>query len=161
MRWLAVWIGLGVGASVQAESVQLKYSPACILQAVAVHRKVTLDRAKPLPKIYLSSQTALEDFQDAVELQWGERPLVFTNVYAATPNAIFLVNDSSNLINGRTLDDVLAHELTHYLQVAYMGADPKMSTDGDETEATTVQHWFRETYMETNKSPCAEMMAGI
>ncbi|MBI4374950.1 MAG: hypothetical protein HY549_00720 [Elusimicrobia bacterium] len=54
----------------------------------------------------------------------------------------------------RSIDDSLAHELAHFIQVRYRGArleqDPML-----EEEAIHVQVWFRETFVPDGAdSPC-------
>jgi hypothetical protein len=46
----------------------------------------------------------------------------------------------------RFIDDSLAHELTHYVQVKYQGWVLDGMDDSIELNAIEVQTWFRETY---------------
>ncbi|MDE2291964.1 MAG: hypothetical protein KGL53_07765, partial [Elusimicrobia bacterium] len=58
--------------------------------------------------------------------------------------------------NGRTIDDSIAHEFTHYVQYRYQGA--KFGDDQDilEQGAIDVQEWFRAAYMDAGRPACSE-----
>lgn len=141
--------------SANAEPVALKIDATCAFQAVAGRMKITIAKDIELPKVYLASDIALSFFQDVIEAEWLFRPDVVTNVFAPKANAIFLTNEGEVYkAHGRFLEDSLAHELAHFIQVRYFGATPG-NDDAFEDEAVRVQTWFREVYMKTGKSPCA------
>lgn len=136
-----------------SDVVELKYPLACTLEVIAEHMGIALG-SEPLPEIRVASQTTLSEFQDDVEPQWGIRPEVVVNVYVVSANRIYLLDDASYYGKyGRTIDDSLAHELVHYLQVRYQKMD---RLDGEAAEYTAVmeQNWFRENYMAKGVSPC-------
>ena len=107
-----------------AATIRLQQDPREILESVARQMNVTLRADEPLPKIHLESATPLEQFQDAVEQQWNFRPPRFANVYAVASNEIYLTDDPGYYRRvRRTLDESLAHEFAHYLQVRYFAAN--------------------------------------
>jgi hypothetical protein len=115
------------------------------LQWVARDLGIELRDDIPRPRIRLASETPLREFQDAIEAQWHVRPPLVFNVYVIARNEIFL-DDTSDYYRRRhrTLDDSLAHELVHYLQVRYQNDD--LATDASELEASTVQAAFRDAH---------------
>lgn len=125
--------------------VTLRLDPYVILQQVARQMNVTLRPDVPLPKIFLESRTPLRQFQQAITPQWKFSPHVFANAYAAERNEIYLSDDARYYKKrNRTLDDSLAHEFVHYIQVRYRNetlADP-----GCEMEAIAVQLSFIESH---------------
>lgn len=124
---------------------RLSFQPDCILEEVARKKGRTLDPKKPLPRIRLESETPLKDFQDAVEQQWGSRPDVFSNAYSLKTGEIFLIDEAAYYRRlKRFIDDSLAHEYAHYLQVVYDGSDLMNDPWGSyEAEAIDLQTWFR------------------
>jgi hypothetical protein len=140
-----------------ADLAKLTYSPECIFTAVAKRMQVAPSDILPFPKIHFESQTTLKEFQDAVEPQWGFRPDVILNVYIIATNEIYLIDDATYYRkNNRFIDDSMAHELVHYVQVKYQNLDLTQWGDVLESDAVSVQTWLRETFMETGKSPCSE-----
>lgn len=134
-----------------------KYSVDCTLNAVARHMRISLRDDIPRPKIFFGSQTPLSQFQDAVEPQWGFRPEKFLNAFITEKNEIYLMDEAEYYEKrNRFIDDSLAHELTHYLQVRYRGVEIATADDSVESQAVAMQDWFRETYMKAGKSPCSE-----
>lgn len=140
--------------------IPLTYSPTCILEAVAKRTMVQLKKEVPLPALFPHSTTNLEQFKIGARFNYPEDYVIeyYANVYSAENNALF-INDSIPLVgkNGRTPDDVLAHELTHYLQSKYQGYDKEeSSSDAAEESAVQVQTWFRDTYMnqQASETPC-------
>jgi hypothetical protein len=104
---------------------------------------VTLRPDEPLPTIHFESSTPLEQFQDAVLSQWRFRPPMISNVYVVTSNEIYLSDDARSYRRmRRTLDESLAHEFTHYLQVRYFAAN--LADESCETEAVAMQIAFRD-----------------
>ncbi|BAU49090.1 hypothetical protein SVA_2542 [Sulfurifustis variabilis] len=133
------------------DHARLRYDPRFILERVAAHLHVTLRPDAPLPAILFESATPLGLFQDAMEKQWRFRPRVFVNAYTIAGNLIFLVDDAAHYgRHGRTLDDALAHELVHYLQVVYFKVDlgSRLIAEVCESEAVAVQEWFRARYVQ-------------
>ncbi len=139
------------------KAVSLKYSPSCIFAAVAKRMLITPNAAIPFPLIFMEKDTPLKQFQDAIEPQWGMRPDMFTNVYIEAKNEIYLIDEADYYEKmDRTVDDSLAHELAHYVQVHYQKVPLAEGGDAIEADAVDVQTWLRETYMETGKSPCGD-----
>lgn len=126
----------------------LQHDPQFILEAVAKRMGVTLRPNLPPPTIQLESRTPLERLQVAAERQWGFRPEVFVTMYATAANEVYLI-DEARLYDqyGGTLDDSLAHEFVHYIQVHYFG--DRFDTDWSEVEAVAIQTWFRREYVAT------------
>lgn len=139
----------------QTQAATLRYSPEFILCTVAYRTHTTLKADIPAPQIYFASQITLKQFQDAVEPQWGIRPETFLNVYVWQRNEIYMLDDAEYYKKtGRALDDSVAHELTHYIQVQYKGMDLG-SDDIAEMQAVDVQTWFRENFIQ--KAPPADI----
>jgi len=132
-----------------ASSMTLHHNPDFVLRAVAARMGVELLPEIPLPAVLLESSTAPERWRAATEQHWGMRSPVFTSFYAADQNEIYLIDDTvSHERRGSSLDDVLAHELVHYLQARYRrGA---LHTDWAELEAVQIQRWFRAEFMQAN-----------
>lgn len=123
---------------------KLRLDPYAILQQVARQMNVTLRADEPLPKIFLESNTPLRRFQRAIAPQWKFRPHVFANAYAVERNEIYLSDDASYYKRrNRTLDDSLAHEFVHYIQVRYRKDD--LADESLETEAIAMQLSFIES----------------
>ena len=125
----------------RTEPVTLRLDPYVILQQVARQMNVTLRPEVPLPKIFLESKTPLRQFQQAIRPQWKFRPHVFANAYAAERNEIYLSDDARYYKRrNRTLDDSLAHEFVHYIQVRYR--NDNLEDDSCEMEAIDMQLSF-------------------
>ena len=123
--------------------IRLQTDPHEILTAVARRMNVTLRPDRPLPRIYFESSTPLEQFQDAIAPQWHFRPPLFANAYVVARNEIYLMDDPAYYRRmRRTLDESLAHEFAHYLQVMYFAAD--LADETCENEAVAVQIAFRD-----------------
>ncbi len=132
--------GASVGGA-RTAPVALRLDPYVILQQVARQMNVTLRPDVPLPKIFLESNTPLRQFQQAIAPQWKFRPHVFANAYAAERNEIYLSDDARYYRKrNRTLDDSLAHEFVHYIQVRYRNDD--LADESCETEAIAQQLSF-------------------
>lgn len=126
---------------VRTAHITLQLDPYIILQQVARQMNVTLRPDVPLPKIFLESNTPLRQFQQAIAPQWKFRPHVFANAYAAERNEIYLSDDARYYKKrNRTLDDSLAHEFVHYIQVRYRNDD--LADDSCESEAIAQQLSF-------------------
>jgi hypothetical protein len=139
----ALLLSTGFVSADDASRVQLQHDPRYILEAVARRMNVTLRADEPLPRIYFESSTPLAKFQDAVAPQWRFRPPMFANVYVMARNEIYLSDDAGYYRRiRRTLDESLAHEYAHYLQVRYFAAS--LADESCETEAVAMQIAFRE-----------------
>jgi hypothetical protein len=135
--------------------VTLKYSPQCILKAVASKLGLELKPASiPAPLIFLQSETPFEFYKEAARTNFGgQYPEGFVNMYVPEGNYIFL-NDSAHLyLKERRIDGSLAHEFTHFIQFKYRGEnlfnDPLDLLEG---EANRVQHWFLDNFFENEKN---------
>ena len=153
-----LWLVVTSAGPVWAQSgqrVTLEFDPRYILESVARQMKVTLRPDEPLPIVYLESTTPLSQFQDAVAPQWRFRPPLFANVYVIARNEIYLSDDAGYYRRiRRTLDESLAHEFTHYIQVRYFGAN--LADETCELEAVAMQLAFTEI----NRMPVAPGDAG-
>jgi len=155
LRWFALALltlyitGAGfAGGDTRPHRMTLRHDPHFILQAVAAEMNVTLRSDIPAPEILLESATPLRRFQEAIFAQWGFRPHVFTNAYAVRSNEIYLTDDPAYYTRlKRTLDESLAHELAHYLQVRYLNAD--LAEESLENDAVAIQVWFSATHVKT------------
>ncbi len=124
--------------------------PLRLLQQVARQMNVTLRPDVPLPKIFLESNTPLRQFQQAIAPQWKFRPHVFANAYAVERNEIYLSDDPRYYKKrNRTLDDSLAHEFVHYIQLRYRNDD--LADESCEMEAIAQQLAF----IDSHASPVA------
>ncbi|MGH8682307.1 MAG: hypothetical protein ACREVP_12490 [Burkholderiales bacterium] len=129
-----------------ARPAKLRFDPQFILAEVARRMNVTLRPEIPVPAVFFESTTPLRQFQDAIGAQWQFRPHVFTNAYAASRNEIYLIDEAAYYEQvGRTLDDSLAHELAHYLQVHYLKAD--LADHSLEIDAVAVQRGFEQDHL--------------
>jgi hypothetical protein len=155
LRWAAVALltlyitaaGLAEGDTRQ-HPIRLEHDPRFILEAVAREMNVALRPDEPTPEILLESTTPLTRFQAAIAEQWGFRPQVFSNAYAARSNEIYLTDDPAYYGRlKRTLDESLAHELAHYIQVRYLNAD--LAEESLENDAVAIQGWFSAAYAKT------------
>jgi hypothetical protein len=128
------------------QPAKLRFDPQFILAEVARRMNVTLRPELPVPAVFFESSTPLRQFQEAIAPQWRFRPHVFANAYAAARNEIYLIDEAAYYKRfGRTLDDSLAHEFAHYLQVHYLKAD--LEDPSLETEAVAVQHEFQRAHV--------------
>lgn len=136
--------------------VQPRHDLRCIFAGV-LHIMGKPARAEvPMPPLFLEDKTPLGQFQDAVAPQWNMRPDVFLNVYIAARNEIYVLNQAEYYEKvGRFVDDSIAHELVHYVQVRYSNIPIEQFDDSMEGEAISVQTDFRERYMKPGVSPCA------
>lgn len=133
----------GIAGAGDPDRVTLQYEPRYILEAVARKMNVELRADEPLPTIHFESRTPLARFQDAVAPQWNFRPPKFANVYVVARNEIYLTDDPGYYRRlRRTLDESLAHEFTHYLQVRYQG--DSLEDESAELQAVAVQFAFRD-----------------
>jgi hypothetical protein len=132
--------------TVSAQPAGLRFEPHFILAAVARRMNVTLRPEIPVPAIFFESSTPLRQFQDAIGPQWRFRPHLFGNASVVARTEIYLIDDAGYYArSGRTLDDSLAHEFAHYVQVRYLDAnleDPTLESD-----AVAIQHGFRTEHM--------------
>jgi len=138
----AVFLVTSRADAAQAREI-LREDERSMLAFVAAAMDVRVDPAEPLPVVHLASRTTLARFREAMAPQWGFRPHVIINAYAVASNEIYL-DDASEYYKRmhRTLDDSLAHELVHYLQVRYRRLD--LTDESCEMEAVTIQTAYRE-----------------
>lgn len=123
----------------------LKYSLEFVLDYVLAKKKLTRDPQLPLPELHLKSQTALELFQLSIKDQWNFLPDIITNAYSIKTNRIFLLDEKAYYDQlKRCIDDSLAHELTHYVQVMYQKWD--LEDESLEWDAVDIQTQFREDF---------------
>jgi len=123
----------------------LQYDLKFIQDQVLLYKKLTLDPKIMNPKIFFASEVSLKQFQDAIEPQWGFRPDSITNAYVFANNEIYLLDDDTYYKqNHRCMDDSLAHEWTHFLQLKYQKFD--MNDESLEWDAIDLQNWFRENF---------------
>ena len=147
----------------------LRVPPACILHSVANdmadqigrHRSPELEarmraaaKDPNLPTIHLESRTSLAEFQEAVRPQ-EPNAHVFSNFYAVAANKIFLIEDEPYYTRlRRHIEDSLAHEYAHYLQVTYLGYTVKdLASDDAEFMAVDYQNNYRAAYVGTGRVP--------
>ena len=148
MRTLLALALLGLPAAAAMRRMPLRHDPACVLSAVAFAMNVRLDPAVAPPILRLETQTPVSEFADALEPQWGSRPDRFTNAYAPGAGKIFLIEDAAYYEKfGRDIADSLAHEYAHFIQVRYRGLSIGDFGDSEESEAVSVQTWFRDNYI--------------
>ncbi|MBI5596395.1 MAG: hypothetical protein HY928_09940 [Elusimicrobia bacterium] len=147
MRALLASVLLAATASAAVQPMPLRHDPKCVLEAVAFAMNVRIDPARPLPSIQLETKTPLAEFQRAAKEQWGTEPDVFTNLYWAAEEKIFLIEDVGYYTRlRRDIADSLAHEYAHYVQVHYKGYKPQDLGWGED-EAIHIQTWFRDNYI--------------
>jgi hypothetical protein len=156
MRRLAHWI-VGLAAALTlvpsapaadsfTEPLRLRFDPQFVLAQVAHRLGVALRPEVAPPAVFLESATPIGQFRDAIAAQWGFRPHAFGNAYAVERNEIYLIDDPSYYARlGRTIDESLAHELAHYVQVNYLNAD--LSVPSWEQDAVALQTWFRDAHV--------------
>jgi hypothetical protein len=124
---------------------KLKYTLEFILDYVLAKKNLTRDPAHPMPQLFLKSTTALEVFQKDIVSQWGFSPDFVTNAYSVKTNRIYLLDDKDYYVRTkRCMDDSLAHELTHYVQVVYKKWD--LMDESLEWDAVDIQTQFREEF---------------
>jgi hypothetical protein len=110
-----------------------------------------------LPEVRYSSASPLSEFQIAAETESHTHPKAVCNSYFAGRNVIFLTDDPAYYQQGRTLDDSLAHEYTHFIQDRYGTRAAREDNERKEREAVQIQLWFRETFMSDpsrSRTPC-------
>jgi len=125
---------------------EVRKATNCILAEVGKLMHVKIPRNIPRPRVFLSNEITLAEFQDALEPQWGFRPDAISNAYVARGNVIFLRAARNAYPSGRSVFDSLAHELVHYVQVRVLGLRLEDATDEDEYEAVQIQTLFRELW---------------
>lgn len=120
-------LALSIFAACADEIVTLRHEARCILAAVAHHLGIALRSEVSPPAVRYSSTAPLSEFQSAVHTVSPLRPNAVSNTYIAGPNVIFLTDDPAYYQQGRTLDDSLAHEYTHFIRNRY-GGEPHART---------------------------------
>ena len=127
--------------------VALQYSADFVLQQVAQMMKINLKEIFPLPEVVLQKNADLVTYSAELTEQWGFDPKVLTNVYVVKKNKIYLIDEENYYQNaGRCIDDSLAHELVHFIQVKYQKIDVSDFDDSMEMTAIDVQTQFREKF---------------
>lgn len=145
-----------------------RWEPRCVLDAVAkkMHADfgryrppevaaAILDAAKKTPRVRYASSTPLAEFQKAVARQ-APGISQFANMYSIDTGEVFLIDDASYYRSmNRAIDDSLAHEFVHHIQVAYLGYTLEHLQGDDSAEGMAVQYqtWFREEYVAGGKTP--------
>lgn len=152
---LALVLALVSSRADGAEPARLRFDPHFVLVQVAARLGVPLDPAIAPPAVHLESATPLAQFRAAIAAQWGFRPHAFGNAYAVERNEIYLIDEPGYYTRlGRSPDESLAHELAHYVQVRYLGAD--LAEPSWEDEAVAVQTWFSATHLQPPRAALAE-----
>ncbi|MCK6598037.1 MAG: hypothetical protein L6Q37_06700 [Bdellovibrionaceae bacterium] len=127
--------------------VSLQYKADFILQQVAQMMRVSLKDIYPLPEVILQKNADLALYSSELTEQWGFDPKVLTNVYVVKKNKIYLIDEKAYYEKaGRCIDDSLAHELVHYIQVKYQKIDVSDFDDSMEMTAIEIQTQFREKF---------------
>lgn len=148
---LALVLALFSSGADGAEPLRLRLDPGFVLAQVAGRLGVRLDPAIPPPAVHVESATPIAQFREAIAAQWGFRPHAFGNAYAVERNEIYLIDEPGYYARlGRSLDESLAHELAHYVQVRYLGAD--LAEPSWEEEAVAVQAWFSATHLRSSRA---------
>ncbi|MBI5246459.1 MAG: hypothetical protein HY923_04710 [Elusimicrobia bacterium] len=149
---------------------KLRFDPRCVLHAVAGKMAADIgryrgpeftaaiaDAAKTTPRVRLKSETTLEEFQRAVRRQ-APGATVISNMYSVDTGEVFLSDEAKWYeASGRALDDSLAHEFVHHIQVKYLGYGLEDLSGDDSAEGMAVQYqtWFREEFIKGGKPlPC-------
>lgn len=128
-----------------AEPIKPQYSGQFILERILEYKNLTLNPSIEIPQIVYSSEVSLQEFQNDIESQWGFRPDVITNAYVVKLNKIYLYDSKEYYSeNERCIDDSLAHELAHFVQVKYREWD--LNDESLEWDAIDTQTWFRTQY---------------
>lgn len=124
---------------------ELKHSLNFVLEYVLVKKGLVKNPNIEEPELHLESVTRLDIFQNAITGQWGFKPDRFSNAYGVSTNQIFLIDDQSYYDKtGSCIDDSLAHELAHYIQVKYQKWD--LADESAEWDAVDIQTQFREEF---------------
>lgn len=137
--------------SLAYQPAELRYSPEQIFDKVLKIMNLEKMSFIPFPELVFANKANLEEFQEDVFPQWGMKPDFITNVYIAHRNKIYLLDDKRYYEeNGRCIDDSLAHELVHYIQVKYRNIPIEYFDDGMELEAIDIQSRFRDVFCTRN-----------
>lgn len=124
---------------------KLQHSIDFIFSKVLEKKRLQKRDDVPFPPFFYQSKTPLKQFQDAIEKQWGFRPDHFTNAFAVANNEVYILDEADYYRKtGRCMDDSVAHELVHYLQVKYQNWD--LADESLEWEAIDIQTAFREEF---------------
>lgn len=127
------------------EVAELKHSENFIFSEVLRLMNITPNSQIEMPKIILQHKASLKEFQQDVLPQWGFLPDSITNVYIFLKNKIYLL-DEKNYYQSmqRCIDDSLAHEYVHFVQVKYQNIPLEYFDDGMEFQAVDIQTKFRD-----------------
>lgn len=138
-------ISILTGLFAHAEPVKPQYSGQFILERILDYKNLMHNPDIALPTIVYSSEVSLQEFQNDIESQWGFRPDFITNAYVVKLNKIYLYDSKEYYSeNERCIDDSLAHELAHFVQVKYRQWD--LNDESLEWDAIDTQTWFRTEY---------------
>lgn len=156
-----------------AAPARLRYEPRCILEAVALdlnanigrHRGPAIEaalrdaaRGRNVPAVRVESGTSLPEFLTDVKPQ-DQSVDRFSNFYAVGANRIYLIDEAAyyakfDKTSRRSMDDSLAHEFIHFLQVTYLGYSvADLATDAAESMAVEYQTSFRDRYIIGGEAP--------
>lgn len=146
MKKIILLIALTLTTTTFAKApAKLQHSVDFIFAKVLEKKRLEKKDAVPFPKFYYQSSTPLKQFQDAIEKQWGFRPDYFTNAFAVANNEVYIMDEADYYRKmGRCMDDSVAHELVHFLQVKYQNWD--LNDESLEWEAVDIQTAFREEF---------------
>lgn len=159
--FLALGMVLTIGgaglARADADEARIPARPrfpiSCILKLVAQKKSIRLRSDVEVPPLLFQSETTLEEFKAAIEPQWHIIVEKFTNAYVIRQNRIFILDEADYYERvHRSVDDSIAHELSHFLQVKYQGYDLDQDFTAED-DAVEVQTWFRENFIFTNRNP--------
>lgn len=126
---------------------QLRYSQEFILSEVLLIMGHKQKPNVPAPEVRFASLTTIQEFQNDIGVQWGSPPDRITNAFAAEVNRIYILDEAEYYIRTkRCMDDSLAHEYAHFVQVYYKGFPIDQFDDSMESEAVDVQTQFREKH---------------
>ena len=144
-------------------TARLRYDETCILRLVAAEMEIPLKKEVSLPAVYFGSKVPFAQFLAAYRTQSNAEPTQVLNMYMLNSNEIYISDKASNYASfGRSMDDSLAHEYVHYLQVKYRGYTVRDFVedfeDSLENQAIRYQVSFREKYIvvEPPEGVCAE-----
>lgn len=127
------------------EVAELKYSKTFIFSEVLRLMDIKPNLQIERPQIILQQNATLKEFQQDVIPQWGFPPDSITNVYIFLKNKIYLMDEKSYYQSmQRCIDDSLAHEYVHFVQVKYQNIPLEYFDDSMEFQAVDIQTKFRE-----------------
>lgn len=128
----------------------------CILELIAQKKNISLNSQIVVPKIIYASESNLKSFNADVFPQWGVSADEISNVYVIAKDIIYIIDDADYYKKHvRFIEDSIAHEYVHYLQVKYQNTNILADESGFvELEAIDLQNWYRENYAVKGINPC-------